>query len=87
MKPLGRACAFLCGVVLDSAGVPLAGVRVTVTEIAFSVRTDKRGHFCLSAPAGTQHLLIEATGLPAIRQAVTLKPDADELRFQLLPGR
>ena len=77
----------LCGVVLDSAGVPLAGVRVTVTEIAFSVRTDKRGHFCLSAPAGTQHLLIEATGLPLIRQAVTLKPDADELRFQLPPGR
>lgn len=77
----------LCGVVLDSAGVPLAGVRVTVTEIAFSVRTDKRGHFCLSAPAGIQHLLIEADGLPAVRQAVTLKPDAAELRFQLSPGR
>ena len=77
----------LCGIVLDSAGVPLDGVRVTVTEIAFTVRTDKRGHFCLSAPAGTQHLSIEAEGFTAIRQAVNLKPDAAELRFQLQPGR
>ncbi|MEQ1831701.1 MAG: carboxypeptidase regulatory-like domain-containing protein [Candidatus Eisenbacteria bacterium] len=77
----------LCGVVVDANGMPVAGARVTVTEIAFSMRTDARGHFCLSAPAGTQHLLVEAAGFTAARQGVTLTANNTELRLQLQPAR
>lgn len=77
----------LCGVVVDATGAPVAGAKVTVTEIAFSMRTDARGRFCLSAPAGTQHLLVEASGFAAVRQGVTLSASNTELRLQLQPAR
>ncbi len=81
------AWPLLCGVLLDPAGQPVAGARVTVTEIAFSMRTDARGHFCLSAPAGIQHLLLEAPGFIETRQAVKLSSTTPELRLQLLRAR
>jgi hypothetical protein len=73
----------LCGVVLDGSGQPLAGARILVTEIAFAVRSDARGRFCLSAPAGTQHLLIEADGFADSRQAVTLSANTPDVRVQM----
>lgn len=77
----------LCGIVVDPAGQPVAGARITVTEIAFAMRTDARGHFCLSAPAGTQHLLLEAAGFIETRQAVKLSNDTPELRLLLMRAR
>jgi len=65
----------------------LSIVRILVTEIAFAVRSDARGRFCLSAPAGTQHLLIEADGFADSRQAVTLSAGTPDVRVQMQPSR
>jgi hypothetical protein len=73
----------LCGVVTDAAGQPIPGARVTATEIALSMRTDTKGRFCLSAPAGTQHLLIEAAGFTQTREAVQISAGLPELRLTL----
>lgn len=73
----------LCGVVVDANGTPVAGARITVTEIAFSMRTDAKGRFCLSAPAGTQHLLVEAAGFAQTREAVQIRAGQPELRLTL----
>lgn len=73
----------LCGVVLDGSGQPVAGARILATEIAFAVRSDARGRFCLSAPAGTQHLLIEAEGFADSRQTVVLSASTPEVQVQL----
>ena len=76
-----------CGSVVDSNGRPVAGARVTVTEIAFTVRTDAKGRFCLSAPAGMQHLLVEAPGYSEARDAVKITAGQPEVRLTLTPAR
>lgn len=73
----------LCGVVTDASGQPIPGARITATEIAFSMRTDAKGRFCLSAPAGTQHLLVEAPGFSQTREAVRISNGQPELRLTL----
>ncbi len=73
----------LCGVIVDDAGQPIAGARITATEIAFSMRTDAKGRFCLSAPAGTQHLLVESPGFHESREAVRIQTGLPELRLTL----
>jgi hypothetical protein len=73
----------LCGQVEDAAGQPVAGARVSLARISFAMRTDARGRFCLSAPAGAQSLLIEAPGFAPRTQPVTFAAAAPELRIRL----
>ncbi len=72
-----------CGVVVDGKGAPIAGARITVTEIALTLRADAQGRFCIAAPAGPQHLLIEAPGFTQVRQAVRFAQGSPDLRLQL----
>lgn len=76
-----------CGVVVDGKGLPVAGAQITVTEIALSLRTDAQGRFCIAAPAGSQHLLIDAPGFTQVRQSVRFAEGSPELRLQLTRNR
>lgn len=72
-----------CGTVVDGKGAAIAGARITVTEIALTLRTDAQGRFCIAAPAGAQHLLIEAPGFAPVRQSVRFANGSPDLRLQL----
>lgn len=72
-----------CGTVVDGKGAAIAGARITVTEIALTLRTDAQGRFCIAAPAGAQHLLIEAPGFTPVRQSVRFADGSPDLRLQL----
>jgi hypothetical protein len=72
-----------CGVVVDGKGQPIAGAQITVTEIALTLRTDAQGRFCIAAPAGPQHLLIDAPGFTQVRQSVRFAQGSPDLRLQL----
>ena len=71
----------------DADGQPVAGARVTLARISFAIRTDARGRFCVSAPAGAQDLLIEAAGFTSRSEPVRFAPAAPELRIQMQLAR
>ena len=53
----------LRGLVRDSAGVPVAGVTVALTNIGYAVKTDSLGRFQFSGtPGSTLSLTLQATG-------------------------
>jgi hypothetical protein len=62
----------LCGQVLDDAGAPVAGARVVLADLDLGTRTDRRGRFCLAAPAGDRSLSVAAPGFATARQTVRL---------------
>jgi hypothetical protein len=77
----------LCGQVTDDSGVPVANARVSMAEIAFATRTDGRGRFCVSAPAGPHALLVESSGLATQRVPVTLSSSSMDVHIRLQPAR
>jgi len=73
----------LCGEVVDDAGEPVAGAKVMLADLDLSVRTDRRGRFCVSAPAGDRTMSVVALGFGTLRQVVTVSPGTPELRLVL----
>ena len=76
----------LCGEVLDESGAPVAGARVLLADLDLTARTDKRGRFCIAAPAGDRTLSVQALGFSAHRQVVSLGTATLELRISLQSG-
>ena len=77
------ALPLLCGVVVDEAGAPVEGARVTLAAPLLTVRTDKRGHFCVACAPGERNLLVEMTGFAPATRAVTLTGPMVETRITL----
>jgi hypothetical protein len=77
----------LCGQVTGDAGEPVANARVSMAEIGFATRTDGRGRFCVSAPAGSHALLVESSGFAAQRVPVTFSSSSMDVHIRLQPAR
>jgi hypothetical protein len=76
----------LCGQIEDDAGQPVSNARVSMAEISFATRTDARGRFCVSAPAGAHSLFIEASGFTPRREPVTLSGSSTDVHIRLQPA-
>ena len=76
----------LCGEVQSLTGAPLEGARIELDSPALSVRTDERGRFCLSCPAGRRTLRVAAAGHGAVSRAVDLAGEIAEVRITLSPS-
>ena len=77
----------LCGVVQSLTGAPLEGASIELDSPALTVRTDEKGRFCLSCPAGRRTLHVEAAGHGAVSRAVDLAGETAEVRITLSPTR
>jgi len=77
----------LCGEVIDSEGHPVEGARVQLASFALTVRTDRRGRFCVACPPGVRALRVEATGFPVVNRTVELSGELVETRIALPPAR
>jgi hypothetical protein len=75
----------LCGIVVDGAGEPFEGVLVVLPVNALSVRTDRRGRFCVACPPGSQPLRVEAPGQKTYMRTVELASGVTEIRVSLTP--
>jgi hypothetical protein len=78
-----RALPLLCGEVVDESGAPIEGVRVQFTSPPLTVRTDKRGRFCASLPAGERTFLVESPGFATVTRGVELDGPTFETRITL----
>jgi iron complex outermembrane receptor protein len=75
------------GTVSDTAGAPLAGARVTLTELARTVTTGPEGHFRFpSVPGGTYHLSIAAIGFAPQVQRITVADSELTVSIRLRPS-
>ena len=79
------ANAELCGDVRDPTGRPVAGASVVVAESGIAARTDVKGRFCLSAPAGERTLAVLAVGYVPVRQGVRVGAGAPRASVVLEP--
>jgi hypothetical protein len=77
----------LCGEVTDSEGHPVEGARVQLLSFSLTVRTDRRGHFCVACPPGVRALRVEASGFPVVNRTVELSGELVETRIALPPAR
>lgn len=75
----------LCGEVLDDTNTPVAGARVMLADLDLGARTDKRGRFCIAAPAGDRTLSVVASGFATARQVVSLGTQTMEVHVALRP--
>jgi hypothetical protein len=67
--------AVVTGVVLDSAGAPLAGAAVRLSGTPFATKTDAQGHFRLdSLPAGSHTVAAEHPSYAALGMLVDDEP-------------
>ena len=73
----------LCGEVLDESGAPIEGARVRLTAPPLTVRTDKRGRFCVACPAGERTFLVDAPGFVAVTRGVELTDGTFETHITL----
>jgi hypothetical protein len=74
----------LCGTVLDDAtGTPIEGARVALPANALTVRTDRRGRFCVACPPGSQPVRVEAAGHQPAGRTVELATGMVEIRIAL----
>ena len=62
----------LCGEVVDESGAPIEGARVQLTSPPLTIRTDKRGRFCVACPAGERTFLVDAPGFTPVTRGVEL---------------
>lgn len=81
-----EAWPLLCGEVLDVAGAPVEGARVVLVSPALTVRTDRRGRFCVACPAGMRTLRVEAEGHAPASRSVELSVGMLETRITLAPA-
>lgn len=77
----------LCGEVLTFAGVPVEGARVELVSPPLTVRTDRRGRFCVACPPGTRVLRIEHAAFEPVNRAVELAATGSESRIWLTTPR
>jgi hypothetical protein len=77
----------LCGQVTGDAGEPVPNALVSMAEIGFATRTDGRGRFCVSAPAGSHALLVESSGFVTQRVPVTFSSSSMDVHIRLQPAR
>jgi iron complex outermembrane recepter protein len=76
------------GVVVDSAGEPLAGVQVVATELQRVVITDDAGKFTLTgAPVGTVHLTIVHVGYAPVHEIVTVPATGAAVNVRIVMRR
>ena len=78
-----QSLPLLCGLVADESGAPIEGARVQVMQPSLTVRTDKRGRFCVALPAGEHTFLVDATGYSAVTRGVELSGGTFETRVTL----
>ena len=71
------------GIVVDDKGAPIAGARVNVRDIGLTLRTDAQGRFCIAAPAGVQHVTIDANGFQTAQESILVSPNATDVRLPL----
>jgi hypothetical protein len=76
----------LCGEVLDDAGQPVAGARVSLADLDLSARSDRKGHFCIAAPPGDRTLSVIAQGFATFRTVISLAPTGSDLHVSLKPA-
>jgi iron complex outermembrane recepter protein len=67
------------GTVLDDTGSPLVGASVTLESNKRGVITDNGGNFLLSAPQGSQTIVISYVGFATIRKQITVSATANNL--------
>ena len=72
------------GIVVDDKGAPIAGARVNVRDIGLTLRTDAQGRFCIAAPAGVQHVTIDANGFQTAQESILVSPNATDVRLPLV---
>ena len=77
----------LCGQVTDDMGQPVIDARVSMPEISFSTRTDARGRFCVSSPAGVHALVVESPRFTVERVRVTSSSSSIDVHIVLHPVR
>ena len=77
----------LCGAVVDESGAPIEGARVQVMSPALTIRTDKRGRFCVALPAGERTFLVDAAGFQAVTRGVELSGPTFETHVTLTAAR
>ena len=82
-----EALPLLCGEVLDESGGPIEGARIQVMSPALTLRTDKRGRFCVALPAGERTFLVEAPGYAAVTRGVELSGPTFETHVTLAATR
>lgn len=74
-----RTAPTIRGVVVDSAGGPLANVQVVATELQRVAVTDRDGAFSfVGAPVGTVHLTIVFVGFAPVHEVVTVPGDGSD---------
>jgi hypothetical protein len=69
--------------VLDAAGAPVEGARVVLPANTLTVRSDRRGRFCVACPPGTQGLRVEAAGHQPWTRTVELSTGMVEITISL----
>jgi hypothetical protein len=79
------AMPLLCGEVVDETGAPIEGARVQLTAPPLTVRTDKRGRFCVACPAGERTFLVDAPGFTPVTRGVELTGATFETHVSLSP--
>jgi len=77
----------LCGEVVDESGAPIEGARVQLTSPPLTIRTDKRGRFCVACPAGERTFLVDAPGFTPVTRGVELTGATFETHITLSPAR
>jgi hypothetical protein len=82
-----QAMPLLCGEVVDETGAPIEGARVQLTAPPLTVRTDKRGRFCVACPAGERTFLVDAQGYTAVTRGVELTGGTFETHVSLSRAR
>jgi hypothetical protein len=68
-------------------GAPIEGARVQLTAPPLTVRTDKRGRFCVACPPGERTFLVDAPGFAAVTRGVELTGGTFETHISLSPAR
>ena len=76
----------LCGEVVDESGAPIEGARVQLTSPPLTIRTDKRGRFCVACPAGERTFLVDAPGFTPVTRGVELTGATFETHITLSPA-
>ncbi|HEY6866668.1 MAG TPA: carboxypeptidase-like regulatory domain-containing protein, partial [Candidatus Eisenbacteria bacterium] len=75
----------LCGDVRDPSGRPVAGASVVIADNGVAARTDAKGRFCVSGPAGDRTLAVLAVGYVPARQGVRFVAGAPRASIALEP--
>ena len=82
-----QSAAVVVGTVVDSAGLAIADVEVSLVGIGTSVRTDGGGHFRLSSPNGLVTLSAKRLGFSPATKQVQSQPAEDPTPVSVVLNR